>query len=207
MQKNLMNKLTFALVVMLLSGCTQNPVAWWNSINKKAEHIAKVESKYEALKKEHERLQAEFYHVEHEYEALRAEVNSKETANLSLALTGTKEGRAPASIHYDIPKGLEPKALLELGYEHLREKKFAEAAVTFESFISLPESASLPLTDVFYSAGVAWYQVKNFKKARENFETAKQHVEGEEREKMHKKVDLWMRAIDRKLASSDQRKE
>ena len=202
MQKKSMNKVSIFLLFLSLGGCSQSPVTWWKSINEKAHHLATVEANYEALKKEHEKLQTEFYHVEHEYVTLKAEVQSKESADLSLTLTGSKEGRGIASIHYEPPKSLPLKDLLSLAYEHLREKRFPEAAATFESFISQPESASLQKTDVFYSAGVAWYQVKNYSKARENFETARQHAEGEEKEKVHKKVDLWMRAIDRKLAST-----
>lgn len=202
MQKKSMKKSSILVLFLALGGCTQSPVAWWKSVNEKAQHLATLEANYEALKKEHDKLKIEFYHVEHEYVTLKAESQSKETAELSLALTGSKEGRGIASIHYEPPHGLNPKDLLALAYEHLREKRFPEAAATFESLIAQPEAASLQKTDVFYSAGVAWYQVKNYAKARENFETAKQHAEGEEKEKVHKKVDLWMRAIDRKLAST-----
>lgn len=202
MQKKSMKKISIFVLFISLGGCSQNPVTWWKSVNQKVKHLVTVEAKYEALKKDHEKLQTEFYHVEHEYVTLKAEIQSKKSADLSLTLTGSKEGRGIASIRYEPPKGLAPKDLVALAYEHLREKRFPEAAASFDALISQPESASLQKTDVFYSAGVAWYQVKNYSKARENFETARQHAEGEEKEKVHKKVDLWMRAIDRKLAST-----
>lgn len=189
------------LLSFLLAGCTQSPVSWWKSLNKKAEHMAELEARYEALRREHEALQKEFYRLEHEHAELTAKLRSQETASESLSATGSRLGRAPASIAYRAPAGLNTEALLALGYEHLREKRFAEAAVTFETLLNQPESAALQGASAYYSAGVAWFKINNFRKAREAFEAAKAHADGEERERVRKKVELWMRVIDRKLAS------
>lgn len=180
-----------------------NPVKWWASINKKVEHFNKVEAKYVALEKEHAHLKAEYFRLEHEYLSLQSQVSSKELASASLKATGSKEGRSLASINYEVPKNLKPEELLALAYEHLREQRFMQAAKTFETMLSLPESSALHSSGVFYSTGVAWFQVQNFSKAKENFELARGQAEGEEKEKINRKVELWMRVIDRKLASTE----
>lgn len=194
-------QISVLLLSLLLAGCTQSPVSWWKSLNQKAKDMAELEARYEALRREHETLRNEFYRLEHEHAELTAQLHSQKTASESLAATGSRLGRTPASISYRAPAGLDSQGLLALGYEHLREKRFAEAAVTFETLLSQPESAAVQGAGAYYSAGVAWYQINNFRKAREAFEAAKAHADGEERERVRKKVELWMRVIDRKLAS------
>ncbi|MGE3262628.1 MAG: tol-pal system YbgF family protein [Bacteriovoracia bacterium] len=182
----------------LCTGCTANPMQWWASINAKAQHLASVEAKYEALVVEHERLEKEYFQLEHEHSSLTAQVQSKELAGLNLAATGSALGRNPASIAYVPPKGLKMDDLLSLAYEHMREKRFAEAAVTFEDYLSKPEAAGQN-GDAIYASGVAWFELGNYRKARESFESAKLHASGETAQKIHKKVDLWLRVIDRKI--------
>lgn len=188
-------------VALVVSGCTKHPVGWWHAVNDKAEELVTMEANYKALQWEHARLQKEFFEQEHEISRLRAQVQSRELAESSLAATGSILGRAPASIGYVPPKNLSNDELLALAYEHLREKRFPEAAVSFETYFKKPEVASHPNGDAFYSAGVAWFEIGNYRKARENFESARTEVSGEVKEKIRKKVDLWMRVIDRRLAS------
>jgi tetratricopeptide (TPR) repeat protein len=198
MRMNLRSLFILAIATGLISGCTKNPVQWWSSINEKVKHIATVEAKYEALLAEHERLEKEYFQLEHEHAALMAQVNSKELAHSNLAATGSPLGRNPASIAYVPPKGLKMEELLSLAYEHMREQRFAEAAVTFEEYLAKPEAAGQN-SDAIYSSAVAWYQLGNYNKARESFESAKLQANGETKEKIHKKVDLWLRVIDRKV--------
>lgn len=186
---------------LLATGCSKNPLHWWASINEKARHLASVEAKYQALLAEHERLEKDYFQLEHEHAALTAKVQSKELSTLNLAATGSTHGRNPASISYAPPKGLKLDELLSLAYEHLREKRYAEAAVTFEDYLSKPEAAGQN-GDAIYASGVAWFELGNFKKARESFESAKRHANGESKEKIHKKVDLWLRVIDRKTGEA-----
>lgn len=193
----------FTLIFALsfaLAGCSKGPAGWWASVNQKAKHLSELEAKYQALQQEHETLKREHYRLTHEHDSLLAEYRSKRNAEESLAATGSVSGRAPASIGYKVPN-LSPEALKALGYEHLREQRFAEAAVTFEALLAMPEGAAVQGADVYYSAGVAWFQVQNFTKARESFDAAKAHADADEKERVRKKVELWMRVIDRKLAS------
>lgn len=193
--------LLVSLFSLALAGCTKGPVAWWSSVNEKARRFSELEAKYEALAKEHEALKRDHYRLMHEHDELLAEVKSRRRAEASLAATGSRTGRDPAAVGYKAPHGLTPQALLALGYEHLREKRFGEAAVTFESLLTSPEGAAVQGADLCYSAGIAWFQLGNFKKARESFEAALAHAEADEKERVRKKVELWRRVIDRKLAS------
>jgi hypothetical protein len=88
-----------------------------------------------------------------------------------------------------------------LAFDHFREKRFAEAAATFESLLTEPETASMVDAKALYLAGVAWFQIGNFKRSQENLEQARAQAAGEEKEKIRKKADLWLRVIDRRLAS------
>lgn len=187
--------------LILLTGCT-NPVAWWKSVNTKAKHLASLEARHEALEQAYERLQREHYELEHSFAELQAKVQSEDLAKVNLAATGSLTGRHPASIVYKVPNGLKPEEMRTLAYEHLREQRFGEAAVTFTAFLDLPEAAPLADANDMYSCGVAWFQVGNFKKSREQLTAAREHASGETKEKVRKKVDLWLRVIDRKLASS-----
>lgn len=182
-----------------LSGCAKSPLAWWKGINEKAEHLATLEAKYNALQLAHHELQAEYYALEHEHAALSARVQSHELAKSNLAATGSVTGRQPASIAYAPPKKLSANELLSLAYEHFREKRFAEAAVSFEEYLAKPEVAAGNNGEAMYSAGVAWFELGNFHKARDAFEGAKRGASGDAKEKIHKKVDLWMRVMDQKV--------
>jgi hypothetical protein len=186
---------------LALTGCAKGPAAWWASINSKAKHLNELEAKYQALHKEHEVLKREYFRLEHAHDALVAEQQSKLRAQSSLTATGSRTGRAPASIAYSVPQGLTADALRALAYEHFREKRFGEAALTFEYLLSQPEGAAVQGSDAYYSAGVAWFQVGNLRKSSDSFEAAKAHAEADEKEKVRKKVELWKRVIDRKLAS------
>ncbi len=195
--RTLCTQLIAAMLLLSLTACSQSPKTWWVSINKKAEDLRKLEASHHALEEEHLRLQKDYFRLEADYMELRAKVESTETAHHNLKTTGTLTGREPSSIAYHVPKNLRPEEELALAYEHFSEKRFGEAAVTFESFLKKPESAALVDAGTMYTAGVAWFQLGNFNKAKENFEGARQNASGEQREKIHKKVDLWMRAIDR----------
>jgi TolA-binding protein len=188
-----------AFLASALSACSQSPVAWWQSINAKAQKLQSLEASHLALEAEHERLKRDYFRLENDYMELRAKVESTEAGNLNLKATGTLNGRTLASIAYEVPKGLRTDEELTLAYEHFTEHRFAEAAATFESFLSRPENAALVDATAMYTAGISWFQLGNYKKSREYLESARNSASGEQREKVHKKVDLWMRAIDRKL--------
>lgn len=194
-------KFALALSLLALPGCSLgNPLAWWKSVNEKAEKLAQLEARYQALEHEHTALTKQFFALEHEYADLKAKSESKEKVEVSLAETGSALGRTLASISYQVPKGLKPDEMRALAYEHFRERRFAEAGVTFEAFLTAPETASLHDADAMYTAGVAWFQLGNFTKATEHLEDAKAQASGAQKEKIRKKVDLWLRVIDRKRA-------
>ncbi len=193
-------KLILMCSFFALTACT-SPTVWWKKVNAKAQHLATLEARYEILVKEHEKLKEDYYRIEHEVASLRAKEQGQGLAELNLKATGSALGRRPASISYKAPLGLKLEELQDLAFEHLREHRFAEAAVTFEEFLTKPEAASLQTADVLYSAGVAWFQVGNYNKAKEYMLEAGHFASGEQKEKVRKKVGLWQRVIDRKIAS------
>lgn len=188
-----------SLLLVATSGCSQkNPIEWWGSINAKAKELKTLEAKYVVLEEEHERLKKDYYRLEHSYMDLKANVDGNEAGELNLKVTGSLTGRTPASIHYEVPKNLRPEEQLALAYEHFTEKRFAEASATFENFLTSPENAAIVDAPALYTAGVSWFEIGNYKKAKEYFEEARNGATGEQREKIQKKVDLWLRTIDRK---------
>lgn len=191
----------FALAASL-SACGKggSPLAWWKSVNEKAKHLQTLEARYQVLEAEHRQLQKEYFRVEAELTERKARDQSQALAKESLAATGSVTGRSPASISYQVPRGLKPEELQALAYEHFREGRFPEAAVTFEKFLTEPECAPLQDAGSMYSAGVAWFQVGNYRKAQEQLNAAREHAAGEEKEKIRKKTELWMRVIDQRLA-------
>ncbi len=186
------------LALASLSGCGQSPSVWWNALNDKAKHLRTIEANYVALEAEHEQLKKDYYRLENEFVDLRAKLESHEIGDRNLKSTGSLTGRSLSSIAYEVPKGLRADEALTLAYEHFSEKRFAESAATFEDFLKRPESTALIDASAMYTAGGSWFQLGNYTKARERFEEAKNSASGEQREKIHKKVDLWLRAIDRK---------
>lgn len=163
--------------------------------------MAHLEADYASLQKRHEKLQKDYFQLEAEFTELRARMESQEAAEQNLRVAGSLTGRTPASIAYSVPHGLKPEELLGLGFEHFSEKRFAEAAATFEELLKQPEAATVADAVAIYTAGVCWYELGNYRKAKERLEEARGAASGDQREKIQKKVDLWMRVIDRKLAS------
>src|SRR5687767_9702318 len=87
----------------LLPGCSQGPVAWWKSVQKKAKHFSELEASHAALAKEHDRLKRDYYRLESEHLELKARVESNEIGDRNLRATGSPEGRALSSIAYQPP--------------------------------------------------------------------------------------------------------
>ena len=195
------------LPILSLGACAPtSPLAWWDTVNTKAHELVHVEAQYRILKTDHERLQADYYKLEHDYLSLVAEKSTKQEVHENLESTGSKAGRSPASITYQVPPGMMPEQEFALAFEHMREKRFAEAAVTFDAFLWIPEGAGFQSANAFYSAGVAWFQVKNLKKAKQCCSEALVRAEGDERAKVAHKVDLWMRVIDRSMSNNKEGK-
>ncbi|MCO5144218.1 MAG: hypothetical protein M9962_14105 [Oligoflexia bacterium] len=191
---------TSVLVICLavLSACSKSPLSQWKSANKKAKHLMSLEAKYVALEHEHERLKKDYFKLEKEYASLLAETRSKETATQNFALTGDKEGRSLASIAYEVPDNLDEKNLVSLAFEHMRSERFGEAASVWEKVLAQPEYAASRDAQMMFNAGVSWFNVKNYRKAKENFEAARANASGEEKEKIRKKSELWIRVIESK---------
>lgn len=196
----MMKIIGFSLLLLSLFGCSADPMAAWKNANAKAKKLLSLEARYEALQREHERLRTEHYRLESEHAELKAKMSTRLNALQNLESSGSVTGRSLASITYKVPNGLKPEQLQALAYEHLREERFPEAAVSFEQLLTQPEAISLQDSEAMYSAGVAWFQAGNLKKAREHLTSAKEHASGENKEKTQKKVDLWLRVIDRKFA-------
>jgi TolA-binding protein len=182
-------------------------MAWWQNLNAKARTLMHVEAQYVLLRQDHEKLQAEYYQLEHDYMSLVAEKSTKQEVKENLELTGSKVGRSPASITYQVPPGMLPEQEFALAFTHMREKRYGEAAMTFDAFLWIPEGAVVQTANAFYTAGVAWFEVKNYKKAKQCFSEALVRAEGDERAKVAHKVDLWMRVIDRNMGTIKEEKE
>lgn len=169
----------------------------------KAHELLLVESQYNQLKQKYFELQHEYFQLEERHNALLAKVQSAEEAVKNIRITGSKEGRSVAKISYSVPSNLTMEQKYLLAFNHMREKRFEEAAKTFDAVLSVPEGALFQNAHSFYESGVAWFEVKNFKKAREAFQAAKARAEGVEKPEMLRKVELWMKILDqRKLASA-----
>ena len=195
-------KLNLALLFILvpfLAGCERSPVAMWHEANHKAKEMMEFEAKYKALIIEHEKLKDDYYKLEHQHLALLSEVQSVKSAHMNLAATGAKDGRRLASIDYQVPNGLSPDELYAQAFDHMREERLGEAALTFEKIFNSPEAAALQNATAFYSAGVIWYKLKNYKKAKQYFDLTLARAEGEEKGKYKGRVDLWQRSINLKV--------
>jgi tetratricopeptide (TPR) repeat protein len=192
-------QITLALTILpLFAGCSDSPKKIWDEANQKAKEMMEYEVKYKALQREHAKLTNDYFELEHQHLALLSEIQSKENAKLNLATTGAKDGRRPASLEYEVPK-LGVEALYSLAFDHVREGRLVEAAATFEKVFHEPEAAALQNATAYYTAGVIWYKLKNFKKAKEYFDLTVAHAEGEDRNKYKGRVDLWQRAISIKI--------
>lgn len=193
------SQLVLLLAAMaFLPGCSiGSPVLAWKNFQKKVHLLFTLESRHKILEEKYEELEKKYVELEHEYAAMLAEIESKGRGENNLKLTGSRTGRTIASIHYEVPKGLDNDAKLELAFQHMRQKRFAEAAATFDTFLWEPEGAALQTARNFYEAGVAWFEVKNLKKARTCFEAATAHAEGDEKKEIQRRVELWMRVLDK----------
>jgi hypothetical protein len=190
----------FLSIFLFFSGC-QSPVAWWKSINHKAAELRDIEARYSALSKEHETLRKKVLELERQVAEGEAKEAAMERGALNLKATGSSTGRTLATVKYQVPEGLPPGDLLDLAYEHLRERRYGEAAKTFHHYFALPETAGVVDAAANYSLGVANFQMGNLQEAKAQWAMAKSAATGEQKEKIGKKVDLWLRVLDRKIAS------
>lgn len=187
------------LLLILLTSCDRGPVAWWKSVDQKMVHLAKAEMELEVLREKHEELQKKYLRLEKEYNNLVTENATHEGETKRLESTGSMVGVSPKELNYRVPSGLKFEELTQLAEDHLKERRFAEAAACYESLFSQPEYAALLNPKVYYSSGIAWYELNNFVKARELFDLAKANAKGELKTIIWKKVDLWFRVIDQKI--------
>jgi len=178
-----------------------HPTSWWKSINQKAARILKAEARLSKLEEEHKLLKAEYTRLESEHQKLRNQWAVEKKEALSLRDTGSIDGVSQSTIDFQIPSGLTNEQLYKMALDHYREKKFAQAGVIFDRLTKIPEFAQN--ADAYYTSGVSWFRVSNYRKAKENFEAAKLVSQNEKREKIKKKIDLWMRVIDFRLAASN----
>jgi len=191
----------FLILTPLLAGCKASPLAMWREANYKAKEMMEYEAKYLALLSVHEKLKSDYYILEHQHLTLLSEVQSVKNAHLNLAATGAKDGRRLASIDYQVPANISPDDLYVLAFEHLREERLPEAAATLEKLFHLPEAAALQNATAFYNAGVIWFKLRNYKKAKKYFDLTLVKAEGEERGKYKGRVDLWQRSINLKMSA------
>lgn len=164
----------------------------------KASAIMKLEAEHANLQKKYSELERDFFDLEKRHNALMAQMESKEEAERNLKLTGAKDGRSTASIGYSVPAGLSMEQKYLLAFSHMREKRFAEAAITFEAVLGSPEGALYQNSQAFYESGVAWFQVKNYKNSRTAFLAAKARAEGVQKPEMIRKVELWLMILEHK---------
>lgn len=157
-----------------------------------------MDHRYHVLEKRNAELEKRNMELESKYASLLADVESKKLGENNLKLTGSKNGRSPASIDYRLPTDLDPEARITLAYQHMKEKRFSHAAVAFDSVLWVPEGALEQTAKNFYEAGVAWFEVKNFKKAKVCFAAATAHADGEDKKEIQRRVDLWMRVLEKK---------
>lgn len=173
---------------------------WWQSINQKTARIFEAEARLTKLEEEYRALKAEYTRLESEHHKLRNQWEVDKKEKLSLQDTGSKDGVSMEAIDYQSPKGLTNDQLYKMALDLYKEKKFAQAGVILDQLTKIPEYAQN--ADVFYTSGVAWFRVNNYKKAKENFEAAKVVSSSEQKEKIKKKIDLWMRVIENRLVAS-----
>lgn len=190
-------------VALVFPACSpKGAILWWQNLQSKSGQILTAEIRYEELEKAHAELREEHYELEHRYLSLLAEVESKRQGEERLKNTGSKDGRTPAEINYQVPADMDAEARNLLAYQHVKAGRFPQAAKTFDSFLWAPEGAAFQTAKNFYEAGVAWYQVRNYKKAKSCFQAVLQHADAVERTEFERRVDLWMRVLDQRLPAS-----
>ncbi|NUM88082.1 MAG: hypothetical protein HUU37_02655 [Bdellovibrionales bacterium] len=188
----------FFVALTALAGCkASSPVAAVRHVNEKAREMMEYEARYKALRAEHEKLRAEFFRLEHRHMALLAETRSVKTAEMNLESTGSKAGRRPSQISYKVP-ALDAEGLYALAFDHVRERRIPEAAATFEALLQSPEMAATQSATAYYTAGVVWYELENYRKAEKYFDLALERSDSEERAKFKSRIELWKRAVNLK---------
>ena len=184
------------LLALIFTGCT-GPARWLHNVNTKARELLDMHHDHQVLEHKFAELQKKYIELENSYQSVQAELDILKKTENNFEETGSKHGRTLASIQYDIPVSLSLESRYNLAFEQMRHKHYEEAAKTFESFLSIPEAHKFQNANAFYSAGVAWFELKNYKRAQELFETAVAHANPREREIYLKRVDLWMRVLNR----------
>jgi tetratricopeptide (TPR) repeat protein len=180
-----------------------HPIDIYNRLEFKANELLLIESQHRQLQKKYFELQHDYFELETRHNNLLAKVQSGEEAVKNIRLTGSKEGRSLSTIPYSVPSNLTVEQKYLLAFSHMREGRFEEAAKTFDQVLSIPEGALYQTAQTFYESGVAWFEIKNYKKAREAFQATKIRADGVGKPEMLRKVELWMKILDqRKLASA-----
>lgn len=192
-------EIIFIFLISVLGCSNQHAPSLWQRTHDKIHKILTVDIRYKALDQEHEKLKKEYFELEHRYTELLAQTTSAHKAEQNLKLTGAKDGRHLASIAYEVPADLSMDDRYNLALSHMKDNQFAQAAKTFETFLWIPDGAYYQTPKNFYEAGVAWFKIENFKKAKECFAASRarfESINAEEKMELEKRIDLWMRILE-----------
>jgi hypothetical protein len=142
--------------------------------------IESTQAKVEALSRvdlENERLKLENAHLRLKLESLqfaRSEnESSAKTQTVSAKLgetTGSRTGRDPQAVAYQIPTHLTPSQLYTLGVSYFKARETEKAAAILTFLTSLKDNDSYRTPKNYLLAGVAWYRLENYAKAEPYFD-------------------------------------
>ncbi len=159
-------------------------------MEKKVKDLHQVHVRYNALvkshsvlKQKHSVLKKKYLKLEHHHQRLQ---NQAELARIT---EGVDHGRHVASY------SLEER--FKVAMQHIRNKKFHDAYVLFESVLNSPEGAVFQNASVFYQAGVSAYQIRNWKRAKQLFEAASAHAHSFKDFEVIQRADLWLKVLNR----------
>lgn len=119
---------------------------------------------------------------------------AKNTRDLETKLdreTGTKMGRALASISYKFPTHLLPPQLYTLAMSYFKAREDEKAAVILTFLLGMEDDDAFRTAKNFLLTGVSWYRLDNMAAAQDYFDRAMKSPDLDEYPTLKGQVRLW----------------
>lgn len=133
----------------------------YHSAQKKLETLARAEEENEKLRLENAHLRLRTEELQLDCHAQEAANNTKDYQVKLANETGSRVGRAIASIAYKPPGHMLPQELYTLGISYFKSREDEKAAVIISFLTGLEENDAFKTARNYLMAGVAWYRLDN----------------------------------------------
>ena len=175
-----------------------------HDFQEKVRHFKEIDQKYADVLGQNALLKQELATLRFEQQAQKQALETQRVAKKLVTDTGTRFGRAPASLNYSIPKELTAHQLHILALSYMEGQEDEKAAVILNSLISSDETFRTPQD--WLMMGVLWFRLDNLPLAGQSFNHVLSFPEADESIRYQAQARLWMALVEHRM-NKDERSQ